>query len=131
MEAGPTPPHGRYRRAVDQDGANFSLEANTENVPADGRFYVLDSGNVVLASESFAEATARYYELCSGFWETRLTDENPAVRLRAAWGLLGIDATNKQAVQVINDDGSPQEKKRLEQAQSRRRALRSRAQGGR
>ena len=36
--ATPAPPHGRYKRNL--DGADFTLEANTEAVPADGRFYV-------------------------------------------------------------------------------------------
>jgi hypothetical protein len=128
VDAGPAPPHGRYRRAL--AGADFSLEANTESVPDDGRFYILKNGEIVLETEDFPEAIAEYNRLCKAFWESRLDNEDPAIRIQSAWGLLGLDATDKEAQAVINRDGSPQEKKRLEQAQSRRRALRSRAAAG-
>ncbi|MFN3648887.1 MAG: hypothetical protein ACK47B_04825 [Armatimonadota bacterium] len=122
--AKPAPPHGRYKRRLAD--ADFSLEANTESVPADGRFYVMRNDEVVMASEDFEEATTEYHRLCRGFWEARLEDPSPQVRVAAAWGLLGLDSGNKQAQAIIQQDGTPQEKKRLEQAQSRRRALRAR-----
>lgn len=118
------PPHGRYRRGL--DGADFSLEANTEHVASDGRFYVLRRDEVVFASEDFEAATQHYHELCRSFWLERLEDEDVQIRIAAAWGLLGLDATDKNAQQVILTYGSAAEKKRLEQAQSRRRALRAR-----
>ena len=124
VETGPAPPHGRYKRGL--DGANFTLEANTESVPADGRYYVLREGEVVLATEEFAEATAAYNRLCREFWESRLESPATPVRIAAAWGLLGLDPTDKTAQTVIQEDGSPQERKRLEHAQSRRRAFRGR-----
>jgi hypothetical protein len=43
---------------------------------------------------------------------------------------LGLDPNDKNAQGVIAKYGSAQERKRLEQAQSRRRALRSRAAAG-
>jgi hypothetical protein len=121
----PAPPHGRYRRGL--QGANFSLEANTESVPADGRYYVLRDGEVVVASEDFQDAITEYNRLCREFWTERLESEETQVRVAAAWGLLGLDSNDKTAQGVIIKDGSPQERKRLEQAQSRRRALRTRA----
>jgi hypothetical protein len=124
-ETAVAPPHGRYRRALAD--ADFSLEANTESVPADGRYYILKGGEISLATEEFPEAIAEYNRLCRTFWEQRLEDETPQVRVSAAWGLLGLDPTDKTAQGVIQEFGTPQEKKRLEQAQSRRRALRSRA----
>jgi hypothetical protein len=120
----PPPPLGRYRRGL--EGANFSLEANTESVPADGRFYLLREGQVVLEAADFTAALEAYNGLCREFWECRLEDESPQVRLAAAWGMLGLDSQNKDAMAVIQRDGSPQERKRLDQAQSRRRALNSR-----
>lgn len=123
-EARPAPPHGRYRRGL--EGANFSLESNTENVPADGRFYVLREGETVLATSEFDEATDSYHQLCREFWTGRLQHASPQVRVSAAWGLLGLDSGDKVAQAVIARDGSAQEKKRLEQAQSRRRAMRPR-----
>jgi hypothetical protein len=124
VESAPAPPHGRYKRGL--DGANFTLEANTERVPADGRFYILEDGEEVLATEDFQEAITEYNNRCREFWNGRLEDESTPIRIAAAWGLLGLDPTNKQAQAIIVRDGSPQEKKRLDQAQSRRRALRSR-----
>ena len=128
VETGPAPPHGRYRRGL--EGANFSLEANTESVPADGRYYVLRDGEIVLATAEFQEATAEYNRLARDFWEERLQSDQPPVRVAAAWGLLGLDPNDKTAQAIIVEDGTPQERKRLEQAQSRRRALRGRAAAG-
>lgn len=125
LETTPAPPHGRYRRGL--QGADFTLEANTESVPADGKYYVLRGGEVVVASEDFQEAIAEYNRLCRDFWMARLDSDEPQVRVAAAWGLLGLDSNDKTAQAVIVKDGTPQERKRLEQAQSRRRALRTRA----
>lgn len=120
------PPHGRYKRNL--AGAGFSLEANTETVPADGRYYVMDNGRVLLATAEFEEATAEYHRLCKDYWLARLEDEAIPNRLAAAWGILGLDPTDKTAQAVIQTHGSAQERKRLEQAQSRRRALKARGQ---
>jgi hypothetical protein len=119
------PPHGRYRRQLKDAG--FSLEANTESVPGDGRYYVLRGGETILVSEEFQDALTEYNRLCKEFWLGRLDDPIPQNRVAAAWGLLGLDPTDKTAIAVITENGTPQEKKRLDQAQSRRRALRGRA----
>lgn len=119
------PPHGRYRRGL--EGASFSLEANTENVPADGRFYLLADGKIILGTDDFEEATREYHALCREHWKKRLDHQDTAVRIAAAWGLLGLDVNDKLAQSVIQQDGTAQERKRLEQAQSRKRALRARA----
>jgi hypothetical protein len=125
METAPAPPHGRYRRGL--QGADFSLEANTESVPSDGRYYVLRGGEIVLAAEVFQEALEEYNRLCHDFWSGRLKDASTPIRIAAAWGLLSLDSNDKDAQAVIVRDGTPQERKRLEQAQSRRRAMRARA----
>ena len=124
VETAPAPPHGRYKRGL--NGADFTLEANTEAVPADGRYYILRDGEIVLASGEFQEAITEYNRLCRDFWTERLEAPDVQVRVAAAWGLLGLDPTDRNAQAVIVRDGTAQEKKRLEQAQSRRRALRSR-----
>jgi hypothetical protein len=129
VENGPAPPHGRYKRGL--QGANFTLEARTESVPDDDKYYVLQDGEILLETAEFAEATARYNELCREFWKVRLADPVPQVRVAAAWGLLGLEPTDKNAITVITEDGTPQERKRLEQAQSRRRALRGRTPSAR
>lgn len=128
VESVVAPPHGRYRRGL--EGASFSLEANTESVPADGRYYILQDGRITLATSDFPEALAEYNRLCREFWQARLDHPVPQVRVAAAWGLLSLDASDKAAIAVIVQDGTPQEKKRLEQAQSRRRALRARSAAG-
>src|SRR5688500_10466154 len=127
-QAAPPPPHERYRRAL--AGADFSLDANAEAVPSDGRFYVLKGGKPILETEDFPEALTEYNRLCKDHWAERLDSEDVPVRIQAAWGLLGLEPTDKEAQAVINRDGTPQEKKRLEQMQSRRRALRSRQAAG-
>ncbi len=120
----PAPPHGRYKRGL--QGADFTLEANTDAVPSDGRFYLLRNGNVALATADFQEAITEYNRLCREFWAARLDDSRNEVRVAAAWGLLSLDSGDKTAQGVIQEFGTPQEKKRLEQSQSRRRALRGR-----
>lgn len=129
LDSGPAPPHGRYRRQI--DGAGFSLEACTERVPDDGRFYVLRGDEVELATDDFGEAQQVYYDLCRAFWMERLESDDLSIRISAAWGLISLNPTDKIALAVIQEFGSPQERKRLEQAQSRRRALRARARGRR
>lgn len=124
-ETTPAPPHGRYKRGL--QGATFSLEANTESVPSDGRYYVLEEGEVALATEDFQEALTEYNRRCKEFWDSRLESEDTQVRVAAAWGILSLDPTDKDAQAVIHRDGTAQEKKRLEQAQSRRRAMRARS----
>lgn len=123
-EVRPAPPHGRYKRGL--EGADFTLESNTEAVPSDGRYYVMQAGEEILATTEFEEATAAYHKLCREFWAVRLESESPQVRVAAAWGLLGLDSTDKVAQGIILQDGTAQERKRLEQAQSRRRAMRPR-----
>ncbi len=125
-ETRPAPPHGRYRRSL--DGANFSLEANTEDTPEAGKFHVLQDGKTVVATEDFDEATNAYHKLCREFWNERMVSDAVSMRVAAAWGLLGLDSGDKEAIALITRDGTPQEKKRLDQAQSRRRALRTRSQ---
>lgn len=123
----PAPPHGRYRRAP--RGANFSLEANTEAVPADGRFYILVDGKIKLESEEFGPALEEYNNLCRDYWTPRLEDEDIPTRVAASWGVLTLNPNDKTAIDIIQRFGTPQERKRLEQAQSRRRALRARGGG--
>ena len=119
------PPHGRYRRGP--RGAGFTLEANTESVPGDGRFYMLVNGETTLATEDFPEAIEEYNRLCRAFWTPRLEDEDPLVRVAAAWGILTLSPNDKISMEIIQKFGTPQERKRLDQAQSRRRALRARS----
>lgn len=127
-ETVPAPPHGRYKRGL--QGADFTLEANTDAVPADGQFYILRDGKISLTTPDFQVAITEYNRLCREFWAERLDDSRNEVRVAAAWGLLSLDANDKVAQGVIQEFGTAQEKKRLEQSQSRRRALRGRPAGG-
>lgn len=124
LDSGPAPPHGRYKRQI--EGADFSLEAATDAVPDDGQFYVMRKGKADLVTDDFGAAQKRYYELCEAFWMEKLQSDDPNIRIAAAWGLLTLNPTDKTAIGIIQEFGSPQERKRLEQAQSRRRALRAR-----
>jgi hypothetical protein len=105
-------PWGRYHRQV--EGADFSLEANTELAPEADHFYLLRCGEVLLCSADFSTAEAAYKALCHEFWVGRLRSEDRAVRVAGAWGLLGQDLQHRHAAEVIRDDGTPGDQKRME-----------------
>ncbi len=44
-------------------GLNLSIEEATENVPADGRFYVIDRGVIHRSYKTLRQATAVYDQL--------------------------------------------------------------------
>ncbi|HEU4753293.1 MAG TPA: hypothetical protein VFU47_09315 [Armatimonadota bacterium] len=111
------PPHGRYLRQL--EGGDFSLQANTEQTPQPGRYYVIVAGRVVCESDDFALMDAEYRRYCRRFWEERLRSPNPAVRLSSAWGLLGQDPEHRAARAVILRDGSERDQKRLQQLRHR------------
>ncbi|MFN3651629.1 MAG: hypothetical protein ACK47B_18790 [Armatimonadota bacterium] len=123
-------PNTFYRRHL--PGTDFSLEANTREVPKKGCFYLLKRGGVVFSSPKFPEALHAYHELCQSYWEERLEADDATERLTAAWGLLGIDPDHKVAAEIIREEGEPDEKKRLEgirrrnAAMKRKRAMMSR-----
>jgi hypothetical protein len=122
-------PHGRYVRQI--DGADFSLQANTEETPEADQFYVFQDGEVVLETPSFAEAEAEYRRLAHEFWEGRLRSADPRVRLSSAWGLLSQDSDHRLAGQVVQNDGTEAERKRLKQIRMRRAAQKRAEAGGR
>jgi hypothetical protein len=117
-------PLGRYRRTI--EGADFSLEANTDAVPGDGRFYLLRNGEVELSSEEFPRAMEAYTQLCREHWQTGLESEEAEERISSAWGILTLEPEHKVAVQVIQEDGSADDRKRMEQARKRRRFAKNR-----
>src|SRR4051794_28300899 len=86
----PTPKlarHMHYRRRI--EGANFSLEANTEAAPEPGHYYVLREGEVLLRTNDLASAEAAYQQLCRECWESHLPSTDARVRRMSALGLLG------------------------------------------
>lgn len=101
----------RYRRHI--EGADFSLEANTDLTPEDSGFYVIRGGEVLLQSHSFQKAEAAYLDLCREFWLRSLTSESAAGRMSGAWGLLGLEPAHKGAAAVIDRDGDEQDRARL------------------
>lgn len=114
-----------YRRQL-QSG-DFSLEANTDDVPEDGHFYVLQAGRVVSCSDDFGSAEGVYLGLCRDHWRSHLASSSPSERMASAWGLLGLEPTDADAVQVIEQDGTPEDRKRLLQMKNRRNANNRRA----
>jgi len=122
-------PAGAYRREI--EGADFSLEANTEAVPEQGPFYLLRRGRVLFKSTAFREALAAYRQLCREYWQQHLNSANLRERLASAWGLLGLDPQDREAAAVIEEEGDPQARQRLSQmrrrAATRGRLLRRRA----
>lgn len=109
----------RYRRHI--EGTDFSLEANTESVPEGGHFYLLRNGKVELKSDEFPEAMEAYQNLCRAHWEGRLSSGNPQERMASAWGLVGLEPNNVNALELIRTEGSEEDKKRLEQVRRRKR----------
>lgn len=109
-----------YRRHL--AGTDFALEANTERVPADGRFYLVQSDRVELVGAHFSEALVTYHGLCRAYWTACLESADPRERLTGAWGLVSVDPGNQDANHVIRDDGSIEDRKRLEQLQTRPRS---------
>jgi hypothetical protein len=99
----------RYKRQI--EGADFSLD------------------EVELQSDSFPEAAEAYQALCRAFWNDRLRADDPRVRLASAWGIVGLEPGNKDAADIIREDGTDEDNKRLEQA--RRRSRFAQASAGR
>src|SRR5438128_11251659 len=79
------PPAGPFVRRL--QGANLSLEINTERVPADEACYVLKDGEIVYRSPEYPEALIEYQRLCAEYWERMLDNADPDTPLRAARGL--------------------------------------------
>jgi hypothetical protein len=102
----------RYHRRL--EGGDFSLEANTETVPEAGYFYLLRAGAVLLRSEDFAEAQTAYLGLCREHWEQHLGSTSREGRMASAWGLLSLSADDPAAMAVIEQDGLPADRARLE-----------------
>jgi len=106
-------PQTRYRRQL--QGADFSLEANTETVPGDGHFYLMQGGEIKLRSDSFTEAVDAYNGLCKRYWREHLQSEAPEERMASAWGLISLEPSNQEAMDVIRHDGTDADVARLEQ----------------
>jgi hypothetical protein len=115
-------PFGPYRRHL--PGADFSLEANTPEMPQRGRYYLLKRGKVVLNTEDFGEAVRAYQNQCRQFWDERLKSPDPKERLSSAWGIVGLEPENRAAAEVIEETGGPAAIKRLQDIRRRKRAER-------
>lgn len=123
------PPMGRYVRRI--EGANFSLEANTERVPEAGHYYLLQNGDVVLQSDDYPEAMLAYQGLCKVYWEDHLSSAELPERLSSAWGLIGLESEHVLAVALIREEGTAADRKRLDQMRLRSRFARNQGNRGR
>jgi hypothetical protein len=92
------------------EGAGFSLERLTENVPQDGRFYLLQDGKVAAAFDEEAEARRAYLERCFSYWTEMLGSGDVCARLRAARGILRRDRQHRVALQTLAAYGDPRER---------------------
>lgn len=45
------------------EGFDLSLEKDTENVPRDGKFHILDQGEVVCSSKSLTQISEKFYQI--------------------------------------------------------------------
>jgi len=111
------PPAGPFVRRL--QGANLSLEINTERVPADEGCYVLKDGEIVFSSPEYPVALVEYQRLCAEYWEQMLDNADAETRLRAARGLYAQDQTHPRALAILKADGDSRDLRRLEQASQR------------
>jgi len=111
------PPAGPFVRRL--QGANLSLEINTDRVPDDEACYVLKDGDIVFRSPEYPVALVEYQRLCAEFWEQMLDSADPETRLRAARGLYAQDSAHPRALAILKSDGNSQDRRRLEQASQR------------
>lgn len=118
----------RYRRHI--EGTDFSLEANTEAVPEGGHFYLLRNGEVEFMSDEFPQAMEAYQGLCRAHWQDQLNSGDPLRRMASAWGLVGLDSNHVNALELIRNEGSEDDKKRLEQVRRRKRFSKQRPTRG-
>jgi hypothetical protein len=51
----------RYRRTL--EGSGISLESDTESVPSDGRYHILQDGNILSSHRTLKAAAAAYQAL--------------------------------------------------------------------
>lgn len=114
----------RYCRRL--EGADFSLEVNTEAVPEAGYYYLLRGGQVVLRTDDYASAEGAYQRLCREHWEVQLASADAEIRRRSAIGLLSEDPGHHAAAEVLRQDGSPADHTRLERARNARRSAQQR-----
>jgi hypothetical protein len=85
ITSGPRP-GTRYYRSI--EGADFSLEANTENVPRDGRYYILQDGKITFSSNQLGDARELYEGLCDRYWRAMMQSPEAKERIAGARGVL-------------------------------------------
>jgi hypothetical protein len=117
-------PQGYFRRWI--EGSDFSLEANTGDVPPDDQFYVLEAGEIRLGTTDFAAATAVYESLCIVYWEQRLTSEDLATRLLAARGLFRMNSDHPIAGEMLTGQGNDRDRAHVGKTRHRTAWLRRR-----
>src|SRR5687768_17168051 len=103
-------PLGRYLRQL--DGADFSLQANTEAAARPDHFYLFRGDEVLLETDDFGRAYSEYKRMCAEWWERQIKSSNHALRVASAWGLLAQDPFHRRATAVIQAEGGPADQKR-------------------
>ncbi len=111
------PPAGPFVRRL--QGADLSLEINTDRVPEPEVCFVLKNGNIVFRSTEYPVALTEYQRLCAEYWEQMLDSADSETRLRAARGLYAQDSSHPRALAILKSDGNSQDRRRLEQASQR------------
>jgi len=108
----------RYSRKL--EWGDFSLQANTEAVPEEGHFYLLQDGGILLCSDDYETVEQAYLGLCRDHWRANLDSVSVPQRLACAWGLLGLEPTDVAAKAVIERDGAANDRARLVRVNNRR-----------
>lgn len=93
------------------EGAGFSLERLTDNVPQDGRYYLLQNAEIAGTFEREEDARRAYHDLCLSYWATLLASGDVRARVQAARGLLQRDRLNRTALETLAASGEPGERK--------------------
>ncbi|HEX3000106.1 MAG TPA: hypothetical protein VHR86_07710 [Armatimonadota bacterium] len=92
------------------EGAGFSLERSTENVPEDGRYYLLRDGVIAAVFDNQDEAQLEYHQLCLSYWNQMLGSSDLDTRVKAARALLRRDRKNMSALSILASYGDTKEK---------------------
>jgi len=96
-------PGTRYFRSI--EGADFSLAANTENVPRDGRYYIRQGGEITFSSSQLGDVRELYEGLCNGYWRMLMQSSDRAERIAGLFR--GDDEKAKWRLRLIGHRGAP------------------------
>ena len=110
-------PGTRYYRSI--EGSDFSLEANTENVPRDGRYYIRQAGQITFSSLQLGDARELYEQLCDGFWRALMQSPDHKERIAGARGVLSHTPDDAAALSELSRSADTRDQRTAATARQR------------